>query len=60
MIRYICDRCGEEIEPYSAFIIHIQPPEIKFWGEDFDDSSRHICRDCIRAVVDTMEGKDEK
>lgn len=58
MIRYICDRCKKEIEPYSAFLIYIQPPEVKFWGEDFGNSDRHICRDCIKTVVNTMEGKD--
>lgn len=58
MIRYICDRCKKEIEVYSAFVIEIYPPEVKFWTDEIGDSSRHICRDCIKTVINTMEGKD--
>ena len=58
MIRYICDRCKKEIEPYSAFVIHIDPPEVMFWGEDFGNLGRHICRDCMKIIFNAMEGKD--
>ena len=62
MIKTFCDKCGEELENYSTFIITIQAPEIRFWGDDYiyEREGYHICRNCIKSVADFIGNRSKE
>jgi len=57
MIRYYCDRCGEEIDGLHMFVIEIRPPVIRTMSDEAYAKGYQICRDCIEDVDNFIMGK---
>ena len=59
MIKYFCDKCGEEIGEFEAYTILVEAPEIKSWADQYMYERRgyQVCRDCMANVADFIESK---
>ena len=47
MIKYFCDKCGQELANYDIFTLTITPPEIRMYTDDAYTGDGIMCRDCI-------------
>lgn len=49
MIKYFCDKCGDEVNKYSgAFTVTIQSPAVGVMLDDVQTGAYVLCRDCIK------------
>ena len=63
MIKYFCDRCGEELCDYNMneiFRVTIDPPMFRSWMDDATTGTYILCYDCVREVNKCIERKAKK
>lgn len=46
MIKYFCDKCGDELENYDIFTFEITPPEIRCLDDVARTGTAILCRKC--------------
>ena len=57
MIKYYCDRCGEETDKLHMFVIEIDTPDIVTFNDAGYLGSYQICRECIEDVEKFIRAK---
>ena len=60
MIRYFCDRCGEEIGKFKTFAVTVEPPEVRTWEDNAVIGSYILCYDCTKGLNEWLERKAKK
>ena len=50
MIKYICDKCGAEMDETTRFHIEVELPMIRRWDLEFLERGYDLCEKCIRKV----------
>lgn len=63
MIKYFCDRCGEELCDYNMneiFTVTVKPPEVRAWADDAETETYILCYDCVRELNKFIERKAKK
>lgn len=63
MIKYFCDRCGEEIGDFNMsqiFTVTVEPPEIRSWEADAITGTYILCYDCLKELNKCLERKAKK
>ena len=64
MIKYFCDRCGDEIGNYNIneiFEVTVKSPAaIRPWGDDVKTGSYMFCYDCVRELNKFIEQEEKE
>lgn len=57
MIKYLCDKCGVEIDAVEKYTLLIDYPKLRQWGDPDIYTSReiHMCRDCMAKVKEAIK-----
>ena len=50
MIKYYCDRCGEEMDGLLMFVIDVQPPTLRASSDKIYPNNYQLCRGCLNDV----------
>ena len=52
MIKYFCDKCGHELDHYeNNWLITVDPPEIRKWGDNAEAEIYNLCYECARKAL---------
>lgn len=64
MIKYFCDRCGDEIGDYNMneiFEVTVKSQAaIRLWNDDVKTGAYMLCYDCVRELNKFLEKKAKK
>ena len=59
MIKYFCDKCGEEIDKFKIFTVTVEPPEVRSW--DYAEIGTYsLCYECVKELNKCLERKAKK
>ena len=62
MIRYFCDKCGEEIGDFNMneiFTVRVEPPEVRAWTDEAEAGTYILCRNCVQKLNKWINKKDD-
>lgn len=60
MIKYFCDRCGDEIGNFNRFTVTVEPPEARMLVNLAKTETYILCYDCVKELNKWIERRAKK
>ena len=57
--KYICDRCGKEIEVYPFKIHAYKEVEFLLWEHYYRNEKTMICKECLKSFKEWLSRKEK-